>query len=83
MKREVGEKRTLSSCVPSGVWCVIMIEQGVLSGALLTNTPQIDGGGSPAVKPSVSSAGINTHTRVHAGHTHRHASTSHVPTRQQ
>lgn len=47
--RRGGERKkdVLSACVPRGVWCLIMIEQGVLSGALLTNMPWIDVGKAP------------------------------------
>lgn len=47
--RKEGKKNTfyLPACVPRGVWCLIMIEQGVLSGALLTNMPRIDAGKAP------------------------------------
>lgn len=41
------KKDFLSACVPRGVWCLIMIEQEILSGALLTNMPQIDVGKAP------------------------------------
>lgn len=46
-RRKKGRKKTLSSRLPRGVWHLIMIEHGVLSGALLTNTPRIDVGEAP------------------------------------
>lgn len=67
------KKDFLSACVPGGVWCLIMIEQGVLSGALLTNMSQIDMGNPPSpVKHSVSCASANTYTHTHTCSAHIH-----------
>ncbi len=69
-RKKGGKKDFLSACIPRGVWCLIMIEQGVLSGALLTNTPRIDAGEAPSVKPCVSSASTHTHGDSRATHKH-------------
>lgn len=44
-ERKQRKKKTF--CVPRGVWRLIMIEQALLSGALLTNMPWIDVGEAP------------------------------------